>query len=143
MTPTRNCAASPMAPCSPQTEKAVLGCCQLHPGAYHTAAAMIGDRPVFFEPKLARIWSVLADWYAGHECRPDGAYIVGTLGTDVTLAAECVSVSALTPNLPYYCNELLRLWRLRRSRDLAAILPRNRRRRQRNDYHGGHVNRSD
>lgn len=125
-----NCAvATPyrLAPSSPETEQAVLGACLMHPAAYHTAASIIGDKPVFHEKQLAEIWRILCDWYQEHpNTRPDRAWFISQTGCDglASITSECVNNSCLSPNIPYHCNELLKFWRLRRSRDLAGTLVR-------------------
>ena len=116
-----------MAPCSPESEMAVLGCCQLHPEAYHEAVNIIGNRNVFCEKSHSAIWGVLQRWYADHNTQPDDAWFISQLidhDGAATVASECINAGCLTPNLSHYCIELLKLWRQRQNSNLAATLAR-------------------
>lgn len=109
---------------SPATEMALLGCCMMHPEAYHEAAAIIAGRPVFHETKLSKLWQVVSSWYTAHpDTRPDGAYFWDQL-EDTSLPSDCVACACLPVSVGFHTRELLRLWKLRRSRDLAATLAR-------------------
>ena len=114
----------PTAPSSPELEQSIIGAAQLHPENFHTANKIFGDTEVFFIKQHSEIWHVLKEWHSSHECRPDNVWMVSQLGFDGlnTLAAECVSVAALSPNVPVYCKELARLWALRTVRDHAVTL---------------------
>ena len=117
-----------LAPASAETEQAVLGCCMGAPEAFRKAAALIGNRQgVFFEQKHAEIWAVLEHWYADHDTAPDGAYLVSSLfdavGMDY-LSCDLVNARCLPVNIDYHTGELLRLWRLRTARDMAATIAR-------------------
>jgi len=126
---TRNAyTATPVAPSSPELEMAVLGCCQYHPTAYATAAARIGAAPVFHEKQSALLWDTLRRWYADHpDSPPDDAWIVHELiDTDGMnlFAAECRATPCASPNIELYVLELLRLYRLRESRNYAGLIAR-------------------
>jgi replicative DNA helicase len=116
----------PPVPASPETEMAILGAALERKTSYQAAAAIFGDTQAFHEKKHAEIWEALCRWYVDHDCRPDGTFLVNQFGCDghVSLAAECVNAACLSPNVEYHCNELMRLWALRRTRDDAATLAR-------------------
>lgn len=116
------------APCSPETEQAVLGCCVATPAAFRTTAAMIGNRQgAFFENNHAEIWTALELWYADHDTAPDGAYLASklfdTVGMDY-ISKDVINARCLPVNIEYHVGELLRLWKLRTARDTAATIAR-------------------
>lgn len=113
------------APCSPETEQAVLGCAMAHPAAFRDAACRIGNRRVFFEQKHSDIWQALHEWYADHDTPPDGAALVKAMPNEMSyISGDMVNARCLPANIDYHVGELLRLWKLRTARDAAAELAR-------------------
>lgn len=111
-------------PCSPETELAVLSTAVCYPEGYHRAAEVIGTSPVFYETEHAALWESIQDCYkATPDTRPDYCQLISHGGAP-PLVNEVAGIIALPTNAALHARELVKLYRLRRARDLSATLAR-------------------
>lgn len=116
------------APCSPETERSVLSTAMAYPHGYASIVEVIGDRPVFFEKVHEEIWHAIQTCYVETpDTRPDYCQLLRHLdGVDLpgTYLHELAGVIAMPSNAGFHAQELLRLWKVRTTRDRAASLAR-------------------